>query len=159
MTTSQTGLTSRVQNNRIAAARSATRPNLALGVAAAALGVGVAVIHVMDQGGLTAVKDPAYVGYGYRVLEIVALVVAVALVVRSSRGRVVTWLLAAAVGAGPIAGYVLSRGPGMPNYTDDRGNWTEPLGLVSLAVEGLLVVLALVGARISSSRTAAVQRF
>ena len=52
------------------------------------------------------------------------------------------WGVAVLVGLGPILGYVLSRGPGLPGYTDDRGNWTEPLGLLSLAVEALLVVVA-----------------
>ncbi len=52
------------------------------------------------------------------------------------------WLLAAGVAAGPLLGYVLSRGPGLPHYRDDVGNWTEPLGLVSLAVEGALFLLA-----------------
>ena len=37
---------------------------------------------------------------------------------------------------------MLSHGPGLPNYTDDKGNWTETLGLVSLIVEGALLVLA-----------------
>jgi hypothetical protein len=30
----------------------------------------------------------------------------------------------------------------LPNYTDDVGNWTEPLGVVSLVVEGVLFILA-----------------
>ena len=34
------------------------------------------------------------------------------------------------------AGYVLSRTTGLPNATGDIGNWTEPLGLASLFVEG-----------------------
>jgi hypothetical protein len=40
-------------------------------------------------------------------------------------------------------GYVLSRGPGLPGYTDDIGNWAEPLGVLSLVVEGVLLLLAL----------------
>jgi hypothetical protein len=46
------------------------------------------------------------------------------------------------VAAGPILGYVLSRGPGLPNYGDDIGNWTEPLGVLSLVVEGVLLILS-----------------
>jgi hypothetical protein len=49
---------------------------------------------------------------------------------------------ATGVAVGPLLGYVLSRGPGLPGYDDDRGNWTEPLGLVSLGVEVLLLALA-----------------
>jgi hypothetical protein len=59
------------------------------------------------------------------------------------------WLLSLAVAAGPILGYVLSRGPGLPNYRDDIGNWTEPLGVISLIVEGVLLILA----AIASSRS------
>lgn len=58
-----------------------------------------------------------------------------------------TWALAVGAGLSPIVGYCLSRGPGLPDYTDDVGTWTEPLGIVSLAVEVLLVVLALASAR------------
>jgi len=38
---------------------------------------------------------------------------------------------------------VLSRTTGLPNATDDIGNWTEPLGLASLVVEGCVVAVAL----------------
>jgi len=64
------------------------------------------------------------------------------------------WLLTLGVAAGPIAGYVLSRGPGLPDYADDIGNWTEPLGVVSLIVEGVLFVLA--AATLLTSRPRAV---
>ena len=53
------------------------------------------------------------------------------------------WFLSLGVAAGPIIGYVLSRGPGLPDYTDDIGNWTEPLGVISLAVEGILLIIAM----------------
>jgi hypothetical protein len=35
----------------------------------------------------------------------------------------------------------------MPDYTDDIGNWAEPLGVVSLLVEGILLILAVVSLR------------
>jgi hypothetical protein len=41
-----------------------------------------------------------------------------------------------------VLGYVLSRGPGLPNYTDDIRNWAEPLGVASLAVETALLALS-----------------
>lgn len=125
---------------------------------AASLALGVACIHVIDQGGLPGSKDPSYIGLGYYALEVVAVLVAVALIVRRSRRHVVTWLLAGSVAAGPLAGYVLSRGPGLPGYTDDRGNWTEPIGLVSLTVEGLLLLLTIACARVLRSPGAAPSR-
>jgi len=41
-----------------------------------------------------------------------------------------------------VLGYLLSRGPGLPDYSDDIGNWAEPLGMASLLIEGCLVMLA-----------------
>ncbi|MFF5470749.1 hypothetical protein [Streptomyces achromogenes] len=108
-------------------------------ITGAALCLAVAVIHVKDQGGVTATRDPYYVGVGYHVLEIVAVATAVLLLVGAVRPG---WLSAAGLAVGPLVGYLLSRGPGLPGYTDDVGNWTEPLGLVSLAVEGALLILA-----------------
>lgn len=99
----------------------------------------VAAIHVIDQGGLPGTKDPQYVQVMYYALEAAGVVAAALLLTRHARSG---WLLALGVTAGPIAGYVLSRGPGLPNYTDDVGNWTEPLGVVSLVVEGVLFILA-----------------
>src|SRR5207302_8155149 len=61
------------------------------------------------------------------------------------------WLLAAFVAAAPLLGYTLSRGPGLPAYTEDRGNWTEPLGVISLAVEMALLVLSLAAVVLSSA--------
>ncbi|MGW2069198.1 hypothetical protein ACWCPK_12365 [Streptomyces sp. NPDC001953] len=100
----------------------------------------VAAIHVVDQGGITATRDPHYIGVAYHVLEIAAVVAAVLLIVGLVR---LGWLLAAMVAVGPLLGYVLSRGPGLPDYSDDVRNWTEPLGLVSLAVEGALLLLSI----------------
>ena len=37
---------------------------------------------------------------------------------------------------------MLSRTTGLPNAMDDIGNWTEPLGLASLFVEGGVVAIA-----------------
>jgi hypothetical protein len=101
----------------------------------------VAAIHVIDQGGLPGTKGPDYVQILYYALEVAGVVVAALLLVNQAR---VGWFLALGIAAGPIAGYVLSRGPGLPDYTDDIGNWTEPLGVISLVVETLLLILAAV---------------
>lgn len=116
--------------------------HLGLRLLGAALAIGVAYIHVKDQGGFPGDKTPSYVGVGYWILEGVALLTAVALLAGSRRHTLKAWVLTAGVALGPLLGYVLSRGPGLPGYTDDKGNWTEPLGLVSLLVEGLLFLIA-----------------
>ncbi|MCX5313336.1 hypothetical protein [Streptomyces sp. NBC_00154] len=107
--------------------------------AGALLCLAVAAIHVVDQGGISATRDPYYIGVAYHVLEIAAVVAAVLLLNGLVR---LGWLLAAVVAVGPLLGYILSRGPGLPDYSDDIGYWTEPLGLVSLAVEGALLLLS-----------------
>ena len=108
----------------------------------AGLALGVAYIHVKDQGGFPGDKLPRYVGIGYYALELAGLVTAVLLLVGAGRHTAKAWLLAVGVALMPIVGFVLSRGPGMPDYTDDKGNWTEPIGVISLIVEGVLLLLA-----------------
>jgi len=117
-------------------------------VAAAALAVGVTAIHVLDQGGLLGLKDPAYLGWGYRGLEVAALVCALLLLTGRHR---LGWLLAIAVAAGPLLGITVSRSVGLPGATDDIGNWGETLGVAAMVVEASLLVLA-VAALTTSSR-------
>jgi hypothetical protein len=121
-----------------AAARKRDAP-LALSLLAAALCLGVTAIHIVDQGGLPGDKAPGYVQVLYYALELGGVLTAAALLGSRMRTR---WALALSVAIGPIVGYVLSRGPGLPDYTDDVGNWTEPLGVISLVVEGALLVTA-----------------
>ncbi|HEY3894900.1 MAG TPA: hypothetical protein VGL88_05975 [Pseudonocardiaceae bacterium] len=100
----------------------------------------VTVIHVMDQGGLPGSKTPEYVQIGYYVLEIAGILAAMLLLLNWAKTG---WFLSLGVAAGPIIGYVLSRGPGLPDYTDDIGNWTEPLGVISLVLEGVLFIMGM----------------
>ena len=113
-------------------------------VTGAVLCLAVAVIHIKDQGGFPGDKEPKYVGAGYYLLEVAAVVAAFLLIAQVVRRG---WLLSAAVALGPLVGYTLSRGPGMPSYTDDKGNWGETLGVISLLVEVALFLLALAAAR------------
>lgn len=73
----------------------------------------VAAIHFIDQGGLPGSKDPEYVQVMYYLLEVVGVVAAGLLLARTTWWG---WLLSLGVAAGPMVGYVLSRGPGLPNY-------------------------------------------
>jgi hypothetical protein len=109
----------------------------------AVLCLAVAWIHVQDQGGFPGSKTPGYVGAGYYALEAAGIACAL-LITADARlaAHPITWLTAMGVALGPLLGYILSRGPGLPGYTDDKGNWTEPLGLASLAVEVALLCLA-----------------
>ena len=115
--------------------------NLAARLTAAALVAAVAYVHIRDQGGFPGDKAPGYVGAGYYALELGGLLAAVALVAGVGRHTLKLWALTVGVAVGPIVGFALSRGPGLPNYTEDRGNWTEPLALVGLTVELTLLML------------------
>lgn len=87
----------------------------------------------------------------YLVLEVGGVVAAGMLMFQrpaSDRSRMTRrlapgWWVALGVAVGPLVGYLSSRSIGLPAYTSDIGNWTEPLGLASLAVEGALLVLTL----------------
>jgi hypothetical protein len=118
------------------------RSGWALRFAGAALSFGVYWIHVQDQGGFPGNND-GWMRYGYYVLEAAAVLVAIVLMTANGRLLQRAWLLAAGVALGPMVGYILTRSSGLPGDMDDKGNWTQPLGLLSLAVEGVLLVLAL----------------
>jgi hypothetical protein len=65
------------------------------------------------------------------------------------------WALAGGLCAVTLLGFVLTRTVGLPDAMDDKGNWSETLGVWSLITEGLLVVLSgacLLAARHSDPR-------
>jgi hypothetical protein len=107
---------------------------------AAVLCLGVAAVHVIDQAGLPGTKDPGYVQGLYYALELGGILTAIALLIPRFPVR---WLFPVLIAAGPIVGYVLSRGPGLPGYSDDIGNWAEPLGIVSVVIELALLGVSL----------------
>ncbi|MFF5567548.1 hypothetical protein ACFY7Z_21160 [Streptomyces sp. NPDC012623] len=119
--------------------RSAVAANGITRLVGALLCLGVAAIHVRDQGGIPGSQSPPYIAYLYWALEIVAVLTALLLLAGAIGPG---WFLAMGVAAGPILGYVLTRGPGLPDDHGDVGNWTYPLGLVSLAFEGALLILS-----------------
>jgi hypothetical protein len=45
------------------------------------------------------------------------------------------YLLSAILSLGVLLGYIVNRTVGMPGATGDIGNWFEPLGLLSIAIE------------------------
>jgi hypothetical protein len=108
-------------------------------VAIAALG-GIALIHILQLPDALAAEG--YVG-GLFIAAIVACIVLAAAMTRMSDIR----LLEAAGGLAALIliGYIVSRTVGLPGFTQDMGNWSEPLGLVSMVVEGLLVCVAAAG--------------
>ncbi len=106
--------------------------------AAGAVGLaGIALIHLLDSIGKY--HETRYVFWLYIALMVGSVVTAGVVLTHHSRQA---WSAAGALAASAIAGYVLSRTIGLPNAKDDIGNWTEPLGLASLFVEGCVVALS-----------------
>jgi hypothetical protein len=116
------------------------------GIAAVGL-ISIALIHLLDVPGK--LDELPYVGVLFVGLIITTLLLAEAMI-RTDDLR--AWLAAGAVSAATILGYVISRTSGLPGDNGDGDdNWTEPLGLASLLVEGVVVLLVL--GRLADRRT------
>jgi hypothetical protein len=100
----------------------------------------VSAVHVADQGGITALNSPAWMGWEFRVIEVAGVLTAVVLLLPWSSW--LGWAAAMLLGAGPFLGYMASRSVGMPGDHADVGNWGYWLGTVSLIVEAALVILS-----------------
>src|SRR4051794_9962057 len=99
-------------------------------VCGALLLLAAAVIHIIEiQGAETAVL---LVGFALSALGTLG-----AALLLLTRGPRLGWLLGGAAAALTFLGYVLSRTVGLPGADEDVGNWGEPLGVLSLVVEGL----------------------
>jgi hypothetical protein len=99
--------------------------------------VGIALIHFLDA--FSVIHESTFVFVLYMLLMIVTLV-ASAILLRTDSRR--TWMLAGGTAGLTLLGYVLTRTTGLPGFPDNVGNWTEPLGLASLWVEGGVIVLS-----------------
>ena len=106
------------------------------GLVAAGL-VAIAAIHLADLP--RKMSEVPYLGWAYIGLIVASLVLAELVVTRSDRR-----LMAAsgALAAAVFVGFVITRTVGMPQAMDDIGNWTEPLGMISLLVEGAVLWVA-----------------
>jgi hypothetical protein len=119
--------------------RTAVRDAAVRATTAIGLG-GVAVIHAVD--GVGKWSETRYIFWMYMALILAAIITAAGVLFSHSP----RWLLAAAgLAASVFAGFVINRTVGLPNATGDIGNWTEPLGLASLLVEGFVIAVALGG--------------
>ena len=82
------------------------------------------------------VQEVPYLAVAY-VLLIVASFVIMERIFR--HGILIDYLAAIGLGLAILLAFVVNRTVGMPGATDDIGNWLEPLGLLSLVVEGFVV--------------------
>jgi hypothetical protein len=115
-------------------------PAYAIRLAGALLALAIAVVHVADQGGVTAFTSPDWLGWAYRLIEAGGILTALALLL--PRPAWPGWAAAALLGAGPLVGYLASRTVGVPRDPGDVGNWADWTGTTSLFIEAALIVLA-----------------
>ena len=115
-------------------------PEASVRLVGALLALAVTVVHVADQGGITALTNPHWIGWGYRLVEVGGVLTALAVLL--SRPARLGWMAGVLLGAGPFIGYIASRSIGLPGDHGDIGNWGYWVGTVSLFVEAALIVLS-----------------
>jgi hypothetical protein len=133
-------------------------PDLPVRLSGALLALAISTVHVADQGGLTAMASPSWIGWSYRLIEVGGVLTALALLIpwRTLLSRSATlspsrlmaasaglgWAAGVLLGLGPFVAYLASRSVGLPGDPGDVGNWGYWVGTVSLFVEAALVVLS-----------------
>jgi hypothetical protein len=88
----------------------------------------------------THLREAPYIGWSFIALEITLTVLAVALILRDTP---LVWSAAGVVPALAMLAYAVTRSVALPQIGDDVGNWTQPLGIVALTVEALLILITL----------------
>ena len=107
----------------------------------------VGAIHILDLP--SKFDETPYLAVAYIGIILAAAVLVERILVVGSR---IDFLAAAALSAAVIVGFIVNRTVGMPMATGDIGNWLEPLGLLSLAVEGFVIWQALVAVALHRTR-------
>jgi hypothetical protein len=118
-----------------------TAPAYVLRIVAALLALGIAAVHVADQGGVTAFTSPDWLGWSYRLIEAGGVATALALLL--PRPAWPGWAAGVLLGIAPPLGYLASRTFGVPGDSGDVGNWGDWVGTVSLFLEAALFVLSI----------------
>jgi hypothetical protein len=121
-------------------ARVTAAPEISVRLMGALLALSVAAVHVADQGGIATLTSPDWIGWGYRLIEVGAVLTALAVLL--GRPAWLGWAAGALLGAGPFVAYVASRSIGVPGDHPDVGNWGDWVGTVSLFIEATLIVLS-----------------
>jgi hypothetical protein len=109
--------------------------------AGALLALAVAAVHVADQGGVTALGSPDWIGWSYRLIEAGGVLTAVTLLLPWPAW--LGWATGVLLGLGPFTGYILTRSVGLPGDHGDVGHWGYWVGTESLVVEAALVMLSI----------------
>ena len=123
----------------------AARATVALGL------LGVALIHVIDSVGKY--TETRYLFWMYIGLILSSIAVAGALLFTRSR---LALPAAIALVTSALVGFVLNRTVGLPHAKGDIGNWTEPIGLANMFVEGAILFVAIPAQLIAARATSRV---
>jgi hypothetical protein len=115
-------------------------PEISVRLVGALLALTVTAVHVADQGSITALTTPHWIGWGYRLIEVGGVLTALAVLL--ARPARLGWAAGVLLGAGPFIGYIASRSVGVPGDHGDIGNWGYWVGTVSLFAEAALIVLS-----------------
>jgi hypothetical protein len=138
-------MTGRIRPGGESASLSAA-PEIAVRMVGALLALAIAAVHIADQGGITSLSSPDWIGWSYRLIEVGAVLTALALIVpwprRLGLATSTGWAAGLLLGIGPFVAYIASRTVGLPGDHGDIGNWGYWVGTVSLAVEAALIVLS-----------------
>ena len=121
-------------------ARVNAAPEISVRLVGALLALAVATVHIADQGTITALTSPHWIGWGYRFIEVGGVLTAFAVLL--SRPAWIGWAAGVLLGIGPFIGYIASRSVGVPGDPGDVGNWGYWVGTVSLFIEAALIVLS-----------------
>lgn len=124
----------------------AVRASVAMGL------LGVGLIHVIDAVGKY--SETRYLFWMYVGLILSSVALAGALLFTRSRLALPG---AIALVASALAGFVVNRTVGLPNATDDIGNWTEPIGLANMFVEGAILFVAVPAQLLAARATSRVR--
>jgi hypothetical protein len=124
--------------------RRVAAPDVTVRLVAAMLALAISAVHIADQGGVTVLSSPDWIGWSYRLIEVGGVLTALALLLpRPARLTAWTgWAAGVLLGVGPFVAYILSRTVGLPGDPGDVGNWGYWVGTVSLFAEAALVVLS-----------------
>ena len=88
-------------------ARVNAAPEISVRLVGALLALAVATVHIADQGTITALTSPHWIGWGYRLIEVGGVLTAFAVLL--SRPAWMGWAAGVLLGIGPFVGYIASR--------------------------------------------------
>jgi len=109
---------------------------------------GIAAIHLMDLPGKF--TETPYLAWAYMGM-IGAAAVLIERIIRNAKP--IDFLASAGLGASVLVGFIVNRSVGMPGAMGDIGNWFEPLGFLSMFVEGFTIWQALAAFGIAKQKS------